>query len=467
MTTRFTKCRICRDGKLVNGEDVIVSTQTGLIVESTSKDDDEVIDLGNKILAPGFIELQTNGMRGFHFTHFEDDASYQKKLDEVARYLPSTGVTAFYATIPTVSSDDFKKILPSLVPREISGGAALLGAHAEGPYLHPDKKGAHNSSLFHPPSTSPLEVYGSIASSDKTLKLVTLAPELVETDSLIKSLVANNIRVSLGHSTATYDEGLSGLKSGATCLTHTLNAMPPLSSRTPGLAGLVTSSHAPYYSIIIDGHHLHPTMATLLFRSNPSKCIIITDSIELAGLEDGTYPGHAQIPFNQTKIGSRVVIEGTETLIGGCAGLGECVANLVRWSGCSVPEGVRCVTSNIVGLMGERERGRLELGRRADLVVLSDEGEIEETNRDLVYLHHTTVSRNHNTAGAAQDGVATSASSAKSAAIPQAAGDDSVIEEPAAAPATTVGVTELSPLPTDECADGVRYAWDVETEEDG
>ncbi|KAK6397623.1 hypothetical protein LTR95_019492, partial [Oleoguttula sp. CCFEE 5521] len=110
MTTRFTKCRICRDGKLVTGEDFIVSTQTGLIVESTSKDDDEVIDLGNKILAPGFIELQTNGMRGFHFTHFEDDASYQKKLDEVARYLPSTGVTAFYATIPTVSSDDFKKV---------------------------------------------------------------------------------------------------------------------------------------------------------------------------------------------------------------------------------------------------------------------------------------------------------------------------------------------------------------------
>ncbi|OQO08324.1 hypothetical protein B0A48_06194 [Cryoendolithus antarcticus] len=379
MTTRFTNCRVCRDGEPVIGEDVVVSAQTGLIVDPTSKVDDEVIDLGNKILAPGFIELQTNGMRGFHFTHFENEASYQKKLDEVARYLPSTGVTAFYATIPTVSSDDFKKILPSLAPRDILGGASLLGAHAEGPYLHPDKKGAHNSSLFHQPSTSPVEVYGNAASSNKTLKLVTLAPELKGADSLIGSFVANNIRVSLGHSTASYNEGLSGLKSGATCLTHTLNAMPPLSSRTPGLAGLVTSSTAPYYSIISDGHHLHPSMATLLYHSNPARCIIITDSIELAGLEDGTYPGHAQIPFNQTKIGSRVVIEGTETLIGGCAGLGECVANLVKWSGCSVAEGVKCVTENVVGLMGDRDRGTIEVGRMADLVVLGDEGEVEET----------------------------------------------------------------------------------------
>ncbi|KAK6429950.1 hypothetical protein LTR95_013899 [Oleoguttula sp. CCFEE 5521] len=395
MTTRFTNCRICRDGELVTGQDILVSTQTGLIVNPTRKDDDEVIDLGNKILAPGFIELQTNGMRGFHFTHFEDEASYHKKLDEVATYLPSTGVTGFYATIPTVSSEDFKKILPSLAPRDIPGGAALLGAHAEGPYLHPDKKGAHNSSLFHQPSTSCLEVYGDVSFSDKTLTLVTLAPELEGADSLIRSLVMNNIRVSLGHSTATYDQGLSGLKSGATCLTHTLNAMPPLSSRTPGLAGLVSSSAAPYYSIIPDGHHLHPSIATLLFHSNPSRCIIITDSIELAGLEDGTYPGHAQIPFNQTKIGSRVVIE------------------------------------------------------------------------DLVYLDRTAVSRDHNTAKAAEDSIARPASGTKAAATLQAASDNNMVEEPATAPATTNGITELSPLSTDDCADGVRHAWDVETEEDG
>lgn len=69
------------------------------------------MDLGGAIVGPGLIELQTNGMKGFHFTHFEDQHSYAQKLEDVARYLPSTGCTGFYATVPTVSSDDFKKVI--------------------------------------------------------------------------------------------------------------------------------------------------------------------------------------------------------------------------------------------------------------------------------------------------------------------------------------------------------------------
>ena len=260
----------------------------------------------------------------------------------------------------------------------------MLGAHAEGPYLHPSKKGAHNASLFHTPSTPPTKVYGDLAASNDTLKLVTLAPELEGTTGLTKDLTNKNIRVSLGHSSATYSQGLAAVHSGASCLTHTLNAMAPLHHRDPGLAGLVTAApstahESPYFSIIPDGNHLHPSVATLLFRSNPTKCIIITDSIELAGLQDGTYPGHSQIPHNQTKTGSRVTIEGTETLIGGCAALDECVRNVVQWSGCSLAEAVRCVTENIVDFMGERSRGRLEVGRKADLVILDDEGHVLQT----------------------------------------------------------------------------------------
>jgi N-acetylglucosamine-6-phosphate deacetylase len=227
-------------------------------------------------------------------------------------------------------------------------------------------------------------VYGDIATSSKTLKLVTLAPELEDAEHLVKKLTQNGIRVSLGHSTASYSQGLAALKAGATCLTHTLNAMAPLHHRDPGLAGLVTAapftaSASPYFSIITDGNHLHPSVATMLFRANPSKCIVITDSIELAGLPDGSYPGHAQIPHNQVKQGSRVVIEGTETLIGGCAGLGECVQNLVRWSGCEVAEAVRCATENVANFMGDADRGRLEVGRLADFVVLDDDGEVVQT----------------------------------------------------------------------------------------
>ncbi|KAK5722805.1 hypothetical protein LTR15_006038 [Elasticomyces elasticus] len=385
--TIFLNARLCIDGQLVSGKPLTVSdgiiAAIGTSEDASTVDNHEAIDLNGAILSPGFLELQTNGLRGFHFTHFDNETAYSKKLEEVARYLPQTGVTGFYPTTPTVHSDEFKRILPSLKPRDITNGASVLGAHAEGPYLHPSKKGAHNASLFQQPSTPPTKIYGAIANSNSVLKLVTLAPELEGTPSLIHSLTANGIRVSLGHSSATYPQGLAAVKAGATCLTHTLNAMAPLHHRDPGLAGLVTAPssdiYPPYFSIIADGNHLHPSVATMLFRSNPSKCILTTDSIELAGLPDGTYPGHAQIPFKQTKLGTKVVIEGTETLIGGCAGLDECVRNLVRWSGCSVVEAVRCVTENVAGLMGEEGRGKLEVGRRADLVVMGDGGEVRGT----------------------------------------------------------------------------------------
>ncbi|KAK0354830.1 hypothetical protein LTR59_008994 [Friedmanniomyces endolithicus] len=390
--TVFINARLCIDGQLVNGKTLTISDGKIASIESaplaTDTSSEEVIDLEGFILSPGFIEIQTNGLRGFHFTHFDDEASYSQKLEEVARYLPETGVTGFYPTIPTVHSDELKKILPCLGPRSIPGGASILGAHAEGPYLHPSKKGAHNASLFHLPSTEPLEIYGPTALTNRTLKLVTLAPELPDTTALIHDLTSKGIRVSLGHSIATYPQGLAALAAGATCLTHTLNAMPPLHHRDPGLAGLITLAptpntppiNPPYFSLIADGNHLHPSIATLLFRANPTHAILTTDSIELAGLPDDTYPGHAQIPHRQTKQGSRVVIEGTETLIGGCAGLDECVRNLVAWSGCGVAGAVRCVTENVRGFMGEDGgRGRLVVGGRADLVVLGREGDVRGT----------------------------------------------------------------------------------------
>lgn len=190
--------------------------------------------------------------------------------------------------------------------------------------------------------------------------------------------------MSLGHSSASYVQGLEAAKAGATGLTHVLNAMSPLHHRDPGLTGLISMPCAdevssPYYSIIPDGNHLHPSVATMLFRANPEKCILITDSTELSGLDDGLHPGHAQIPHQQRKTGSKVTIEGTDTLVGGCASLQECVRNMMKWSGCDVAEAVRCVTENVASMMGDHTRGKLEAGRRADFVVMNDEGEILQT----------------------------------------------------------------------------------------
>ena len=108
----FTNVRLCRSGVLVHDEPFIFSSTTGRILpSSTDYSTAHVVDLKGAIVAPGFLELQTNGLRGFHFTHFDNEASYAQKIDEVAQYLPQTGVTGFWGTIPTVHSDEFKKVM--------------------------------------------------------------------------------------------------------------------------------------------------------------------------------------------------------------------------------------------------------------------------------------------------------------------------------------------------------------------
>ncbi|PIB01737.1 putative N-acetylglucosamine-6-phosphate deacetylase [Cercospora beticola] len=384
-TTTLSNARLCRSGVLIDNEKLVISTETGKILPNTVHDEGNIIDLAGAIIAPGYLELQTNGVRGFHFTHFENKTKYAEKLDEASRFLATTGVTGFYPTIPTVPVQHYHKLLPSLKPRTVKNGASILGAHVEGPYLHPSKKGAHTSSLFQPATTPPEEIYGPSGLSSQIIKLITLAPELLSSTPLIRNLASKDIIVSLGHSSATYAEGLTALTAGATCLTHTLNAMTPLHHRDPGLAGLITlspdpsSPPPPYFSLIPDSHHLHPSIVALFYRASTQHCILITDSIELLGLPDGTYPGNSQIDTSQTKLGSRVVKTGTDTLIGGCATLDLCVRNLVKWTGCTLAEAVRCVTENVAGLMRDETRGRLEAGRRADFVVLDDAGNVLQT----------------------------------------------------------------------------------------
>ncbi len=270
--------------------------------------------------------------------------------------------------------------MPILKPQTFASGAALLGAHLEGPYINASKKGAHNAAyLVEPTEIPPERLYGEDNLKD-TIRLITLAPELPGATALIGQLQEEHphVVVSLGHSSATYEEGRAALQLGARALTHVFNAMNPLHHRLPGLAGLMSTGKC-HYSIIPDGIHLAPSVVTLCMRADPRKCVFITDSIELAGLPDGVHPGHGQIPQQQLKQGNKVTILGTDTLIGSCCTLDECVRNAVAFTGCNLAEAVRCVTENIADMMDEGKRGKLEPGRKADFAVLDEEGDVLET----------------------------------------------------------------------------------------
>lgn len=210
--------------------------------------------------------------------------------------------------------------------------------------------------------------------------MITLAPELPGAMALIGHLQEEypHMIIALGHSAATYEQGLVALQLGARALTHVFNAMSPLNHRDPGLAGLMATGRC-FFSVIPDGIHLHPSVLTLCLQVDPRKCVFITDSIELAGLPDGIHPGHDQIPMKQYKQGNQVTIQGTDTLIGSCCTLDECVRNAVAFTGCNLAEAVQCVTENIADMMLEHKRGKLEPGRRADFVILSANGQPHET----------------------------------------------------------------------------------------
>jgi N-acetylglucosamine-6-phosphate deacetylase len=386
------------------------------------------INLHGQILAPGFLDLQTNGMAGVHFTtlasksHTDQGEDDVARLQKCARLLVSSGTTAFWATIPTVPQERWREILPSLQAREFLNakgtpeGATLLGAHCEGPYLAPEKKGAHAAEYMllpagdFPRSASEADtaaqhevrfvhhedLYGSINLAD-TVKMITIAPELPNALDMIASLRQKHphIRIAIGHTTATYAQASAAVAAGATMVTHTFNAMNGCTGREPGVAGLMLEEERRvYYSTIADGVHLHPLTLSLAIRSGldrdglgGGRCIGITDAIELAGLPDGTYEGNEQIVGRQVKVGNKVVKEGTGTLIGSCVLLDSVVREMVK----SAPDirrvkletssreaeerklviAVKAVGQNVADMMGEGQRGRLEVGRRADFAVLN------------------------------------------------------------------------------------------------
>lgn len=107
--TLFTNCRYILNGELVE-DHLVISDETGLVLKREGYIGGEAIDLEDSIIAPGFLELHTNGANGFHFTHYENEKTYATKIDDIARYYATQGVTGFWATLPTVKSDEFLKV---------------------------------------------------------------------------------------------------------------------------------------------------------------------------------------------------------------------------------------------------------------------------------------------------------------------------------------------------------------------
>ncbi|KAG7149983.1 N-acetylglucosamine-6-phosphate deacetylase like protein [Verticillium longisporum] len=359
--TRFTNCRLVRGDELVT-EDLWVSSQTGKVISSQAAFFDELtvpdksIDLGGRILSPGLIDVQLNGGFGFNFsTLLEDAAQYGKKVLEVNKRLVATGVTSYAPTLTSQNPELYQTVLPYLGPsnsRHHENGAESLGAHCEGPFLNSSKNGIHNKDVLQVAETfEDIEAcYGSFnltPSGDAPLpiKKMTIAPEQGQMMKFIPELTKRGIICSIGHTEATYEEASSA------------------------------SLERPYFGIIADGIHLHPTTVNIAFNTHPDGFILVTDAMHMMGLPDGAYQwtnGDAESRI--IKVGPTLLLEGTDTIAGSSITLIECVNNFLKWSGTTIPKALKSVTSTPAAMLEVQDtKGSLESGADADLVVFSEE----------------------------------------------------------------------------------------------
>lgn len=305
---------------------------------------------------PGFIDCHVHGAASRDIMEGSDAARH------IARLHAAHGTTAMLATTMTAPHDDLETAFRGLAdvlsgPRD--AGARILGVHLEGPYINPGKLGAQPD-FARPLQASELSPLNALV----PIRLITLAPEMPGNLEVIASLVAAGHRVQLGHSLASYEEGVAALQKGATGFTHLFNAMSGLHHREPGLAGAALA-HATYAEIIPDLLHVHPGAIRVALRSIP-RLFCVTDSTSATGMPDGEYRlGRHTV----TKcMGGVRLADGT--LAGSTLTLDDALRNLVNVFELTLAEASLRVSTFAADFLGEAHRGRLAPGCHADIVML-------------------------------------------------------------------------------------------------
>jgi N-acetylglucosamine-6-phosphate deacetylase len=306
-------------------------------------------------LAPGFIDLQVNGGADVLF----NDQPTVQGIRSIAAAHRKRGTTGL---LPTLISDSAEKMRLALdaanaVVRREPG---VLGVHLEGPYLSSEKPGVHDTRQIRPPSP---DEFAMLTAPRNGVLLVTLAPEVVP-PGFIAQLVAAGVRVSLGHSMASYRQARAAMAEGLTGFTHLFNAMRPLSSREPGPIAQALESPDAWYGIIVDGVHVDPAMLRLALRGL-GRPVLVTDAMPPVGGSRSNFSLHGK---NVTvRDGCCVTDDGA--LAGTVLDMAAAVRNCIRLLGVSLPDALRFASAHPAAFLGlEQMLGKLAPGYRADLV---------------------------------------------------------------------------------------------------
>jgi N-acetylglucosamine-6-phosphate deacetylase len=321
---------------------------------------DEQIDAAGRYLSPGFIDIHVHGCNGFDAMDEDENA-----LSAIAKGVLQTGVTSF---VPTTMTMPFARMAQSIVrirqARGKSGGAEVLGCHMEGPFINEDYKGAQDKQYIIGPDITKIEPYLDC------IKVITIAPEVADSRAFIAACVQKGIVVSIGHSSATYEQAVEAIKAGVSHMAHTFNALPPLHHRLPGAVGAAMDSNI-VCELIVDNLHVHPAMQRILLKvKGVDKIILITDAMRASLLGEGEYEFGGQ---NVTvKKGEARLKDGV--IAGSVLSLNKAVRNFMENTGLDLMQAIQLVTLNPARQMGVVDKkGSIEVGKDADMVLFDDE----------------------------------------------------------------------------------------------
>ncbi|RDV46060.1 N-acetylglucosamine-6-phosphate deacetylase [Leifsonia sp. ku-ls] len=350
----------------------IVATGTGTGWRAhAAEEGTTVVDGGGHWLTPGFLDLHCHGGGGHPY---DDGVEEMRAALATHRAHGTTRSLISHVANPLASLRESLGIVAELAATD----PLVLGSHLEGPFLAPERRGAHDARFLRDPEPEAVEEL--IGAARGTLRTATIAPELPNALEAIGVLIEAGVVVGVGHTTADQAQAARAFEVGARLLTHAFNAMPGIHHRAPGPVMAAIENPEVTLELILDGLHVHPSVAALLFREAPGRVALVTDAMAAAGASDGDYSLGG---LNVTVHDGLAVLSGTDTIAGSTLTQDAALRNAVTLAGVDPVAAVTALTRTPARVLGEDHRlGRLHTGYVADAVLLDHDWQVRTVVAD-------------------------------------------------------------------------------------
>jgi N-acetylglucosamine-6-phosphate deacetylase len=323
----------------------------------------ESIDLDGNYVVAGFVDMHVHGGGGASFTSGDRQESLQA-ID----FHRAHGTTTTIASTVTADLDELEREIAELAGLVREG--AIAGIHHEGPFLSAVRCGAHDPALLRAPEIPVLERL--VDAGGGAIRMMTIAPEIPSGLEAVKWLADHGIIAAVGHTDADAAVARAALDCGASVATHLFNAMGGLQHRDPTAANALLADDKAILELVNDGFHVDPSLVLLVFKSvGPERVALITDAVSAAGMPDGSYRlGPLEI---QVADGIARLMDG-ETIAGSTMTMDVAFRRAVQAIGLPIEQASIAASLTPARAIGVADEvGSIEVGKRADLVVLDDD----------------------------------------------------------------------------------------------